>query len=221
LADRRHPQALTADARVCHWLTLAVPDRAVLAPLRELGAELEPADHPRLPEHAADLRLFLVTLDGCSCKLMRVELRDALARALATVAVAAPAVLAHRTFGDPPRGRRAVGALEAHDVAAFVADEHATGDRWVRLVVPFAAGAPLPRWIDGARVLAVAPADRGGVAALVHHAHVPGVTLLHCDERWHVRDSRWHDDRAAARRDAHTRLGATAWTDADPESANA
>ena len=29
------------------------------------------------------------------------------------------------------------------DVAAFVADEGATAERWVRLVVPCAAGAPL------------------------------------------------------------------------------
>ena len=204
---------------MCHWLTIAVPDRAALAPLRELGAELEPADHPRLPESTAGLRRYLVTLDGCSCKLMRVELRDALARALATVAAGAPTVLAHRTFGEPPRGGRALGAPEPHDVAAFVADEGATAERWVRLVVPCAAGAPLPRWIEGARVLAVAPADCGGVAALVHHPGVPGVTLLHCDERWQVRDSIWHEERAAAHRDAHTRLGATVWTDADPEPA--
>ena len=121
---------------MCHWLTLAAADRRSLAAVREFGAELAPAEFPRLPEAHAGLQRWLVTSGGCSCSLLRSASREALADALTRARLAAGTLLAHRTFGDAPRGQRTLAAPERRDAAAFLASGDDGADRWVFLTAP-------------------------------------------------------------------------------------
>lgn len=211
MRDTARPRRIGAIVhRVCYHLTFAVHNRDSLAPLRELGVDLAAVEYPKLPATATGLHLFRVTRGRCACDLIgggigtaavREAGRASLAAALATIAALEPRVLAHLTFGDTPEtSRRAVGSVEPHDAAAFVSAGRDVIDRWVRLRVPFSVDGPWPRWLDGARVVAVA-ARRGddGVLAIVRYPHTPGATLLRCDWEWSLLDTEWFADVAAAR----------------------
>jgi hypothetical protein len=108
-----------------------------LSAVRELGAELEPAEFPRLPEANAELQRWLVTSGGCSCSRMQMAAREALVAALTAARLAAGMLLAQRTFGDAPRGQRALPAPERRDAAAFLAGGDDGADRWLFLTAPW------------------------------------------------------------------------------------
>lgn len=119
---------------MCHWLTIAVPDRAALVPLRTIGTDHEPADFPQLPERHRDLQRFLVTRGGCACDLFAARGHDSLIEALTQARRDAGVLLAHRTFGDPPRGAQ-LHAAERRSPREFVTARDALDDRWVTLDV--------------------------------------------------------------------------------------
>lgn len=208
---------------MCHWLTVAAANRAVLAPLREFGAALEPVEFPALPPAHAHLQRHLVTSSGCSCSLMAPSNHAALAAALTTTRLVGGELLVHRTFGDPPRGQRRLGPTEPRDAAAFLAGGDEVDDRWVVLTARWHPEAPLPRTLDGGRVVAVAvhgsdDAPRA-LFAVVEQAYVPGCTLLQCDAEWNVLAQEWHADAAAARTAAAVTAGGTLrWRDVGPSS---
>jgi hypothetical protein len=108
---------------MCHWLTVAAANRAVLAPLREFGAALEPVEFPALPPAYQHLQRYLVPGNGCSCSLMARANHTALAAALTTARLVGGVLLVHRTFGDEPRGQRRLGPTEPRDAAAATGRE--------------------------------------------------------------------------------------------------
>lgn len=205
---------------MCHWLTVAAENRTVLAPLREFGATLEPADFPALPPAHDHLQRYLVTGNGCSCSLMRRENHAALAAALTTTRLVGGVLLVHRTSGDPPRGQRRLGPTEPRDAMAFLAGGNEVEDRWVVLTARWHPGAPLPRTLEGGRVVAVAvhgsdDAPRA-LFAVVEQAYVPGCTLLQCDVEWNTLEQEWHADATSAHAAAATASGHTLhWRDGD------
>jgi hypothetical protein len=192
-------------ASMCHWLTLAAADRRSLAAVREFGAEVAPAEFPRLPEAHAGLQGWLVTSGGCSCSLLRSASREALADALTRARLEAGTLLAHRTFGDAPRGQRTLATQNRRDAASFLGDDDGV-DRWVCITAAFGPDRPLPRTLDDGRVLAVAVdgPDELPLAlfVVVVHPYTPGHTLLRSDREWNVLDRSWHEDEVAARREA-------------------
>lgn len=205
---------------MCHWLTVAAADRTVLAPLREFGAALAPAEFPALPPTYEHLQRYLVASNGCSCSLMRRENHEALAAALTTARLVGGTMLVHHTFGDEPRGQRRLGPTEPRDAAAFLAGGGAVDDRWILLTARWRPEAPLPRTLDGGRVVAVAvhgsDDEPRALFAVVEHAYVPGCSLLRCDAEWTVLAQEWHADAAAARTAAAVAAGSTLrWRDAD------
>src|SRR5262249_1680178 len=74
----------------------------------------------------------------------------------------------------------------------FVDGGDEVADRWTALVLRHEPGQPIPRRLDGARVLAVADGADGGLFALLAYDFVPGCTLARCDREWHLLDSSWH-----------------------------
>jgi hypothetical protein len=208
---------------MCHWLTVAAADRTVLAPLREFGAALEPVEFPALPPAYQHLQRYLVTGNGCSCSLMRRENHEALAAALTTARLVGGVLLVHHTFGDEPRGQRRLGPTEPRDAATFLAGGDEVDDRWIVLTARWRPEAPLPRTLDGGRVVAVAvhgsDDEPRALFALVEHPYVPGCTWLQCDVEWNVVAQEWHADAASARTAAAAMAGSTLrWRDVGPSS---
>src|SRR5689334_7359281 len=131
---------------MCWWLTLAARNRDVLAPLRELGAQIAAADHPELPEVGPDAPRWLVTRGGCSCGLLARPKWHELATALARLP---GRVLVHVTFGDPPDGKRALEPPEGPTDAELSAEPRRFEDRWLEIVPAYRPGVPPPPEIDG------------------------------------------------------------------------
>lgn len=188
---------------MCHWLTLAVPERAALAPLRAFG-ELEAVQFPALPEPHRQLHSWLLTDGHCSCALFRADRLSELERALLAIACAQPVVLAHRCFGQPPRGGSRLSPLVPQEAAAFLAAAPTAAGGWVRVVAYFTPAGSLPSRIGGARpiafaVLPRAQSDGAVVAVLGSIEHVPGLMAMRCDACWQVLRSDWCASEAEAR----------------------